>query len=164
MREARAKVPVYIAFALVSIGLAGCGSATDPAAAPTPPAEPARVLNHTSLFSDKDKVSTSVVPDHMLGMKAMPGGSFAEYETKGQKYQMFIIDTDSTQKAAFMMLDMKAELKKDPEYLPHIGGYFGMYGDQPLYCFSKLHYLAGIVGLPKDKADPLALGLAAQLQ
>jgi hypothetical protein len=95
-------------------------------------------------------------------MKAMPGGSFADYDVKGRKYRMFIIDTDSNQKAAFLMLDMKAELK-DPAYIAYMGGYFGMYGDQPLYCFAKLHYLAGIVGLPKDKADPLARSLAAQL-
>ncbi len=56
-----------------------------------------------------------------------------------------------------MMLDMKAELKKDPEYISYMGGYFGMYGDKPLYCFSKLHYLAGVVGLPKDKADKIAI-------
>jgi hypothetical protein len=62
-----------------------------------------------------------------------------------------------------MMLDIKDQLKKDPEYIAYMGGYFGMYGDKPLYCFAKTHYLAGIVGLPKDKADPLAIGLAAQL-
>jgi len=96
-------------------------------------------------------------------MKALPGGSLAEYNLNGQKFQEFIIDSDSAQKAAFMMLDIKDQLKKDPEYIAYMGGYFGMYGDKPVYCFAKQHYLAGIVGLPKDKADPLAIGLAAQL-
>jgi hypothetical protein len=95
-------------------------------------------------------------------MKALPGGSLAEYNVKGKKYQMFIIDADSNQNAAFMMLDMKAALK-DPQYISWMGGYFGIYGDKPLYCFAKLHYLAGVVGLAEDKADPLARGLAAQL-
>ena len=150
-------------FALLS--LAACSSSPEPSAAPATPVAPAPapVPNHTSLFPDAGKVSAAVVPDHVLGMKALPGGSLAEYDVKGRKYQMFIIDTDSGQNAAFLMLDIKAELQKDPEYIPYMGGYFGMYGDKPLYCFAKLHYLAGIVGLTKDRADPLARSLAAQL-
>ena len=81
----------------------------------------------------------------------------------GTKFQEFIIDTDSAQTAAFMMLDMKAEMK-DPQYLASMGGYAGTYEDKPLYCFAKLHYLAGVVGLPQAKADPLARTLAAQLK
>lgn len=162
MRTAQAEGLLYL---VCAIGLGGCGSAPSPAPqpAPAPAATPAPVADHTSLFPDKGKVSTSIVPDHILGMKALPGGSLAEYEVKGQKYQMFIVDADSTQKAAFMMLDMKDEMQKGPEYIPYMGGYFGMFGDKPLYCFAKTHYLAGVVGLPKDKADPLAIGLAGQL-
>ena len=157
-----------VVLAAISLfGLAACSSAPEsaPPAAPAPaaPAPPPHVPDHTSLFPDAGKVATSVVPDHLLDMKKMPGGSLAEYNVKGKKYRMFIIHTDSNQNAAFLMLDMKAEMKENPEYLSHMGGYFGMYGDQPLYCFAKLHYVAGIVGLPRDKADPLAIGLAAQL-
>jgi hypothetical protein len=32
-----------------------------------------------------------------------------------------------------------------------------------LYCFAKGKYLAGVVGLDKDKADPIARQLAARL-
>ena len=81
---------------------------------------------------------------------------------KGKKYQEFIIDTDSTQTAAFMLLDVKAQLA-NPQYVPWMGGYFGMLGDKQVYCYSKTHYVAGIVGLPEDKADPLGRVLAAQL-
>jgi len=151
----------YVLIAFLGMGMLGCSSAPEPAA--TPAAAPTPVPDHTSLFPDKGKVSASVVPDHILDMKALPGGSLAQYEVKGQKYQMFIIDADSTQKAAFMMLDMKAEMQKDPEYLANMGGFSGMYGDKPLYCFAKLHYLAGILGLPKAKAEPIAINLAAQL-
>jgi hypothetical protein len=157
-----------VALALLSIALAACSSAPEPATTPPsaipPPAIPAKVADHTHLFPDDGKVSATVVGDHILDMKAMPGGSLAEYEVKGKKYRMFIIDADSTQNAAFMMLDMKGEMKKDPEYIPYMGGYFGTYGDQPFYCFAKLHYLAGIEGLPKAQADPLARELAAQLR
>jgi len=159
MITAQAKGLRYIIGACLWV--VSCG--TPPPPPPAAPATPAHVQDHTSLFSDKGKVSTSVVPDHILDMKALPGGSLAEYDVKGQKYQEFIIDADSAQTAAFMMLDIKDQLKKDPEYIAYMGGYFGMYGDKPLYCFAKTHYLAGIVGLPKDKADPLAIGLAAQL-
>jgi hypothetical protein len=117
---------------------------------------------HTSLFPEAGKVSAVIVPDHMLDMKALPGGSLAEYDVKGKKYREFIIDTDSSQTAAFMMLDVKSQLK-DPQYISWMGGYFGMYGDKPVYCFSKLHYVAGVVGLVEDKADPIARTLAAQL-
>jgi len=155
---------LFVAFALL---LNGCSSSPEPTATPTPAAAPtpAPVPDHTSLFPDAGKISTSIVPDRILGIKALPGGSLAEYNVKGKKYQMFIIDADSAQNAAFMMLDIKAALQKDPEpqYISYMGGYAGMFGDQPLYCFAKLHYLAGIVGLPKDQADRLMIKLAAQL-
>ena len=125
----------------------------------TPPPE---VKDHTSLFPDAGKVSTKLVPDHILDLKALPGGSWAEYDVKGKKYQEFIIDTDSTQTATFLLPDVKAQLT-NPQYISWMGGYFGTYGDEPLYCFAKLHYLAGIVGLSKDAADPIARNLAAQL-
>jgi hypothetical protein len=146
--------------------LTACSSTPEPPATPpaaATPAPPPEVADHTSLFPDEGKVATRIVPDHILDLKVLPGGSLADYEVKGKKYQMFIIDTDSAQKAAFMMLDVKAAMQKDPDYISYMGGYSGMYGDQPLYCFSKLHYVAGILGLPKAQADPLAIKLAAQL-
>ena len=154
-----------VLYALISLALAGCSSSPEPAAttAAPPATASAPVPNHTSLFPVAGQVSTAVVPDHILGMKALPGGSIADYNVKSKKYQMFIVDGESTQKAAFMMLDMKAELQPNPDYISYMGGYFGTYGDKPFYCFAKLHYLAGIVGLTKDQADPLARTLAAQL-
>ncbi len=131
----------------------GCSSAPEPAAAPAKAPEPPK--DHTSLFSDAGKVSTKLVPDHILDLKVLPGGSWAEYDVKGKKYQEFIIDTDSTQTAAFMLPDVKAQMV-NPQYISWMGGYFGTYQGKQVYCFAKLHYLAGIVGLPKDQADPLA--------
>jgi hypothetical protein len=120
-------------------------------------------MDHTSLFPDAGKTGTHLVQDHLLDIQALPGGSMADYEVKGKKYQMFIIDTDSNQNAAFMMLDMKHAMAPDPDYMAHIGGYFEMYKDKPLYCFAKLHYLAGVYGLPRAQADPLAIELASHL-
>lgn len=151
--------------AIVCFGFAGCGSSPEKAEAPAPAAktEPAPVKDHTSLFPDEGKTGARVVPDHLLDLKALPGGSIAEYDVKGKKYQMFIIDTDTNQSAAFMMLDMKAAMAPNPDYLAHMGGYAGTYQDKPLYTFAKTHYVAGIYGLPKDQADPIAIRLAAQL-
>jgi hypothetical protein len=150
---------------LLLAGLAGCGSAPEPVATHAPakaaPA-PEPVKDHTSLFPDAGKVSTKLVPDHILDLNVLPGGSWAEYDVKGKKYQEFIIDTDSTQTAAFMLPDVKAALA-NPQYISWMGGYYGMLGDKQVYCFSKTHYVAGIVGLPEDQADPLGRVLAAQL-
>lgn len=99
----------------------------------------------------------------MLDIAALPGGSLADYKVKGKTYQMFIIDTDSNQNAAFMLVDMKHAMAPNPDYIAYMGGYFGRYKDQPLYCFAKLHYLAGVYGLPRDQADPLAIVLASRL-
>lgn len=149
---------------LLLTGLAGCGSAPEQKATPGPAkaAAPEPPKDHTSLFPDEGKVGTKLVPDHILDVKALPGGSWAEYDVKGKKYQEFIIDTDSTQTAAFMLLDVRTA-QTNPQYIPWMGGYFGLMGDKQVFCFSKLHYVAGIVGLPEDKADPLARTLAAQL-
>ena len=150
---------------LLISGLVGCGSAPEPAATPAPvkaAVAPEPPKDHTSLFPDAGKIDTSMVADHVLDIKALPGGSWAEYNVKGKKYEEFIIDTDSTQTAAFMLLDVKAQLA-NPQYIPWMGGYFGTLGDKQVFCYSKLHYVAGVVGLPEDKADPLARTLAAQL-
>ena len=62
-----------------------------------------------------------------------------------------------------MLVDMKEALK-DPEYIGHMGGYFGTdSSSRPVFVFAKLHYLAGVVGLPQAAADPIARVLAARL-
>src|SRR5665213_2711465 len=97
---------------LLLAGLLGCSSAPEPSATPAPAkaAVPEPPKDHTGLFPDAGKVSTKVVPDHILDLKVLPGGSWAEYDVKGKKYQEFIIDVDSTQTAAFMLPDVKAQL------------------------------------------------------
>src|SRR3569833_3047165 len=149
---------------LVCLGFVGCSS-SEPPPPPVPAAKPAppAIKDHTSLFPDAGKVDARVVPDHILDIQALPGGSIAEYNVKGKTYQMFIIDTDTNQNAAFMMLDIKHAMAGEPDYMAHVDGYFGKYKDKPLYCFAKLHYLAGVYGLPRDKADPLAIELASHL-
>ena len=65
-----------------------------------------------------------MVPNHLLGKDALPGGTIGDYDADGSKYQLFIIETDSAQDAAILLLDLKATLK-DPAYIAYMGGYFG---------------------------------------
>ena len=78
------------------------------------------------------------------------------------KYQIFIVETDSAQDAAILLLDLKVTLK-DPAYIAWMGGYYGTDAARPVYGFAKGKYLAGVVGLAEDKADPIARQLAARL-
>jgi hypothetical protein len=149
---------------LVAALLAGCGSAPEPvkkAEAP-PPTPPAVVKDHSAALPPEGLKTSEVVQNHILGREAMPGGTLGNYEAKGRKFQQFIIDVDDNQKAAFLLLDFKKTLK-DPDYIDYMGGYFGNDGTQNVYVFAKLHYLAGVAGLPKAEADPLARVLASHL-
>ena len=128
----------------------------------TPPA----VKDDTALLLPLNRTAARVIPDHLLGKTALPGGTIGDYEEHGRKYQLFIIETESAQDAAILLLDLKVSLT-DPAYLANMGGYFGTDAGTPagtpIYVFAKLKYLAGVVGLPKNLADPIARQLAARL-
>jgi len=147
--------------AALALTMLACGGAADKA----PPAEapPAPAKDLTSILPADGRVATRVVPNHILDQAKMPGGTLGDYESKGKKYQLFVIDADTNQQAAFLLLDLKGALQS-PEYISYMGGYFGSDGKQPVYAFAKLHYLAGVVGLSKDDADPIARVLAVRLR
>jgi hypothetical protein len=141
------------------IALAGCSSTPEKkaeASAPPP------VKDNTAQLLPLNRTSAKVVPDHLLGKTALPGGTIGEYDAAGLKYQLFIIETDSAQTAAILLLDLKATLK-DPAYIAYMGGYFGTDANGAVYVFAKTKYLAGVVGLSEDRADPIARQLAARL-
>ncbi len=121
------------------------------------------VRNDTLLLPATDQVSVRVVQDHVLGEAKLPGGTFAEYESKGKKYQLFVIRTDGNQDAALLLLTAKS-LIENPEYIAHMGGYAGTYKGAPFYTFAKLQFLAGVAGLPKDEADTVARQFAAKIK
>lgn len=148
--------PLFIALLMT-----GCGSSPQPAAK-TEEAPPA-VKDDTGLLPLAGRSNARVVPNRLLGIKALPGGSIADYDNKGKKYRLFVIEGDSNQKAAFMVTDLRDALT-NPEYIAYMGGYFGHLNGAPVYGFAKLQYLAGVVGLPKDEADPIARQLAARLR
>jgi hypothetical protein len=146
---------------LFALSTTGCGSSSPPTAAKTEPAPPP-VKDNISLLPGEGRISAQVVPNHLLDIAALPGGTLGDYKVGKKKYQLFIIEADSNQKAAFMDTDLRDALKS-PEYIAYMGGYFGERNGTPIYGFAKLQYLAGVVGLPKDEADPIARQLAARL-
>ncbi len=152
------------ALAFVAVFLMGCGS--DPAPAPAPAAKPKaaapKLKDHRAGLALENQVSTRMVEDHILDSPKLPGGSFGEYEKKGKKYQMFIIETASGSEAALVLFGYKATLQ-NPEYISYMGGYYGSDGKQPVYIFSKKEYVAGIAGLSMAEADPIARSLASRL-
>jgi hypothetical protein len=154
--------PVVLLFALaLATGTMACTSPPAPAAktAEAPP----KVKDDTALLPLAGRTNAQVVPNHLLGIDALPGGTLGDYVVHGKKYQLFITEADSNQKAAFMDTDLRDALK-DPEYIAYMGGYFGQRGGTPIYGFARLQYLAGVVGLPKDEADPIARELASRLR
>ncbi|MEP6715414.1 MAG: hypothetical protein ABJC09_07550 [Terriglobia bacterium] len=147
-----------IAITVLALGaLVSCNTA--PVPEPAPPA----VKDNSAMLPRTDRTATTVVPDHVLGFPKLPGGTVGDYETGGRKYQLFIIETPSNQDAALMLMDAKSGMS-NTELIPWMGGYFGTTGDRPVYVFPKLKYFAGVAGLPKDEADPIARTLAAHLK
>ena len=151
----------FAAAIFMSALLTACSSAPGPGA--TAAAPPPAVNDNSPMLPLTARTATAVVPNHLLGFSKLPGGTVGDYESGGRKYQLFIIETPSNQDAALMLMDAKAGMR-DTELIPWMGGYFGTDGTRPIYVFPKLKYLAGVVGLPKDDADPIARVLAARLK
>ncbi len=155
------RLPVLI---LAAIALSACGSQPQPAAkteaAPPPP--PSKPIDDSNKLPQEGLLGARVVPDHILDLPKMPGGTLGDYQRSGKKYQIFIIETPSNQSAALLLLDLKGALN-DAEYIPNFGGYFGMNGSRRIFAFAKLQYLTGVADLSKDAADPIARVLAARL-
>jgi hypothetical protein len=147
--------------AAVTLLFAGCSSAPEPKKAEAPPPPPVR--DDTAMLLGANRTGSRVVPNHLLGKSMLPGGTIGEYEDNGRKYQLFIIETDSAQDAAIMLLDLKVSLT-DPAYIAYMGGYFGTDGGNPVYVFAKDRFLAGVTGLAEDLADPIARQLAQRLR
>ena len=141
---------------------AGCGSEEKKAAAPPPPPP---VKDDRLLLLPAHQISATVVPDHLLGKMALPGGTIGDYDNGGKKYQLFVIETETAQDAAFLLVDFKP-LLTNPTYISYMGGYFGPDASNgtPVWVFAKSKYLAGVVGLARDPADAIAREFAVRLR
>lgn len=113
-------------------------------------------------FPMAGQINMKLVEDRLLGKNFLPGGNLAEYRQKGKTYQQFLVRAKSPEAAALLLFDFKSHLR-DAKFLAHMGGYFGMDGEQPVYIFQKSAFLAGFVGLPEKDADPLARQFATRL-
>ncbi len=153
----------FLLLAGLGLLMAGCASAPDKKAAVTeaPPPSPPVKDDRVFLLAENQK-SAAMVQDHVLGMKVLPGGTVGEYDDGARKYQLFIIETASAQDAAILLLDTKAAMT-DPQYIAYMGGFFGTESGKAFYVFADKKYLAGVVGLAEDLADPIARQLAARL-
>lgn len=140
--------------------IAGCGPAPVKKAEAPPPAP---VKDNRIRLLAENQTSAMLVHDHLLGKKVFPGGTLGSYDDHERKYRIFIIETASAQDAAILLLDAKAVLT-DAHYLANMGGYFGTDDKTPFYMFADKQYLAGVVGLEEDLADPMARQLALRLR
>ena len=140
--------------------LCACGS--------TPPKEKTEAIlplappDESRRFPMAGQISMRVVNDHVLDKNFLPGGNVAQYKQKGRIYQQFLVHSTSPEAAALLLFEHKSHLR-DAKYLAHMGGYYGMDGDKPVYIFQKGPFLAGFVGLPEKEADVLARQFAARL-
>jgi len=121
------------------------------------------VRDQSRMLPPKGLKHSGIVMDRVAGIPKLPGGTVGEYASGGKTYQIFIVDADTNQQAAFLLLDAKGVLQ-NPEYLSSFGGYFGQESGRPVFVFAKERYLTGIVGLPQAEADPIARTLASRLK
>lgn len=142
--------------------LAACGGAPGPPAPQPAPAAQPKPVDETRRFPLADRVGIELMEGKLLGKDFLPGGNLAQYRRKGKTYQQFLIHAKSPEAAALLLFDFNTHLR-DSKYLAHMGGYFGMDGEKPVYIFQKGVFLAGFIGLPEKEADPLARQFAARL-
>lgn len=143
---------------LLALLLAGCS-----AEAPRPEKKAATVVppvDESRWLPSKNLVSTHVVAEKLLDPSIAPGGTVGEYRDAEDTYQLGLIRMPSSDKAAFLLLDVKKVMNAS-KYLPNMGGYFGTQGEIALYVFAKGPYVAVVKGLGMEKADPIARTFAA---
>jgi hypothetical protein len=121
------------------------------------------VRDQSRMLPPKGLKHSGIVMDRVAGIPKLPGGTVGDYVSGGKTYQIFIVDAETNQQAAFLLLDAKGVLQ-NPEYLSSFGGYFGQESGRPVFVFAKERYLTGIVGLPQAEADPIARTLASRLK
>lgn len=155
---------LYICIGAFYIAMIGCSSPSQkeaPKAAPRAAAKP-KPVDQRWKFPQANQVGVQLVDDHLLGKDFMPGGNVADYELKGKKYQLFLVRCASGEEALGLLLMLKKGLSGS-KFIAHMGGYFGLDGNTPIYSFQKGPYLVGVVGLPEVEADLLAREFAARL-
>lgn len=106
--------------------------------------------------------SVEPVGGHLFGREFLPGGNIAVYRKGAKSWKQFVIKSDDAGQAAVLLSKLKDTLK-EPKFVAHMGGYFGIDGDQPMFVFLKGRWLAGVVGLPEKEADMAGRVMALRL-
>ena len=105
-------------------------------------------------FPAKDRVTVQPIADHILGPTLPPGGTLAYYHGAKKNYELILIHLPTPEKAAFFLLDVKKAMT-NPKYLPNLGGFQSFKDSEPFYAFAKGPYLAAVINLDPDAADPI---------
>ena len=151
----------------VAVVLAGCGSSPAPAPEKAAPkaALATRIVvaqNLSRFLPEENRTRAVVMPGPLLGNKVLPPGTVGDY-AGATPYQLFIVETESPQEAAILLLDWKGTLA-NADYDAGFGGYFGTDQGKPVFAFAKGKYLAGEYGLDHKAADPIARVFAAAIR
>ena len=146
---------------LAALTLMGCG-ASEPAAAPVKKAEAKQPADETRRFPADGRESVEPTLGPLFGKDFLPGGNIAIYKKGGKTWKQFVIKNDDGGQTAVLLSKCKDALK-DPKFIAHMGGYFGMDGDQPFFVFPKGRWLVGTVGLPEKEADTAGRIMALRL-
>ncbi len=156
----------YLFPAAAALVLVSCGGDTQKPA-PEAPAAPAAMkvakpVDETRRFPMDGREKVDVVEDHILGKDFLPGGNVAEYKKDGKTWKQFLIKADNPGQTAILLGRIKDSLK-DPKFVAHMGGYYGLDGDTPVFAFPKGRWIAGVTGLPEKDADTLGRQMALRL-
>lgn len=139
--------------------LAGCGKQPAP---PRAAVKPVAAKDESSLFPENNRVATEPLKDHLMNKPFLPGGTVADYRDSSGAYREFVVHAADGESAAFLLEDYRKALQSARE-VQKSGGYFGLDNGQPVYLFVKGSYLAGVIGLPEDRAGAEAKLLASKL-
>jgi hypothetical protein len=113
-------------------------------------------------FPQQDLISSEVIDSHLLGKPFMPGGTIARYKKGKTEYAMFVARAANASAAAVTLGEWRSAIS-NPQFVASFGGYFGQDEQTPVFVFSKGEWLAGVIGLDREKADVAARQLAAGL-
>ena len=149
--------------ALAMTGWTGCSksNSTEKGADVQPP-KAANKMDETYLFPLAGRVATQYYADHMMNKEFLPGGTMAEYNGETGEFRAFIVHLAHGGNASFLLEDYKKALH-NPTPAANGSAYFGTDDGQPTYVFVRGPYLAGIVGLPRDRAATFAKELSDKL-
>jgi hypothetical protein len=140
--------------------LVGCSEA--PKQAPVAPVKHVAPTDESRKMPLENRVSTSIVDDHMLDRQWLPGGTLGHYKKGNKEWDLVLIKAASPAAAADWLLDYKNELNGS-KVIPSFGGFFGTDKGRPAFVFTKNAWFAGVIGLSEADADAVARVFASRI-